>query len=118
MRVCSLTMRPWPPGSVGADRVEGEDEAVQHCLGKDHVGTVRSMIGERRFVESPGLHHTVVGQMFDDEVHEADLIDGERRVGKEVRERLCRRLAVETDQRADEQAQLMLPIRSMVESKS
>ncbi len=84
---------------------------VEHVIRKDHVRTVRGMIGERRLVESASLHHAVVRQMFDDQVHEADLIDGERRVGKEPRESLGRRLAVEPDQRADEETQSVSVLR-------
>ena len=57
------------------------------------------------FVEQRRVHHAVLGQVVDDQVHELDLVGAERLAGEEAGQRLLGGLAVQADQRANEQSE-------------
>ena len=61
-------------------------------------------VSEWRFMKQRGANHTVLRQVVDNQADELDLIGVHRLSGQESSERLFSGLAVQSHQRADEEA--------------
>lgn len=85
------------------DVAEDLDDDVHVGVWEEVVGPGGGMVDVRRFEEPRGLHDPVGGELVHDEVHEADLIDGEPGAVEVVPESLDRSRPVKPDETADKE---------------
>jgi len=85
------------------DALQDADDPRDLVLAEEHVRPCGGAVRVGRLEQAPGVDHTIVGELVDDQVDEADLVDAEP-VGVQVRrECLGGCAALKPDDGADEQ---------------
>jgi hypothetical protein len=85
------------------------------AAGKIPKRPLRTDIRERRLKQPIGLHHAVQSQFLHHQLDELDLVRRRGRSLQELTERLHRSLAIQADQRADEQTQALALLLGLID---
>jgi hypothetical protein len=89
---------------------ERPEQPVELVFGEQVLGAAGGETGVGVLVDAAGFDHASFGQLVDDEVDELDLCAGVALVVEELGEGLLGGCSVETDERADEVAEVAGPL--------